>query len=314
MSLGIEASASSRRQWLRERASSGKAILVPGVSDALAARIFVRAGAEAVIVGGYAAAATGFGLPDIGLLTMSEMAKHIKQIADSIDVPVLADADTGYGEAVNIIRTVREFEAAGAAAILIEDQESPKRCGHMSGKTLIAGDAMVEKISAALMARRDPGTVIVARTDAIGTTSLEDAVRRCQLYAAAGADWIFPDAPRSVQEMRQLRAAVDVPVVADMVEGSVTPSLELSELESLGWTVVTYPASGLRAAAAAVEAVAITLMRDGTTRRVQDRLMPVDHLHDILQLDAWRQSEEAILRQSHLSSDKTAASFGPLDV
>ncbi len=229
---------------------------------------------------------------------MSEMVTHIRQITNSIDVPVLADADNGYGEAVNVMRTVREYEAAGVAAILIEDQVSPKRCGHMVGKTLISAEAMAEKVAAAAMARNDQEMVIVARTDALGTTSVDDAIARCRLYVAAGADWVFPDAPRTVDEMKRIRSSVDVPIVADMVEGSVTPSLSPSELEAIGWSVVTYPSSGLRAAAAAMERVASSLIQNGTTREVIGDLMSVERLHELLGLDDWRASEDDVLRLS----------------
>ncbi len=189
---------------LRRLLSSGDTILVPGAYNALVARVLEQSGFAAIYTGGYGAAAATYGLPDIGIMTGTEMADHVSRIGRAVSVPIIADADTGYGELVNVGRTVREFERAGAAAIQIEDQVFPKRCGHMEGKRVIPRDEMVKKVRAALAARSNPDTVIIARTDAIAVTGVDDAIDRMQAYAEAGADVIFPDAPNSTDEMRSI--------------------------------------------------------------------------------------------------------------
>ena len=280
-------SASSTVRRLRQRARDGTPLIVPGIVNALTARIFEEAGFEAVIAGGYAAAAATFALPDVGLLTETEMTEHVRRIAGAVTLPVIADADTGYGEVANVVRTVRHFEAAGAAGIIIEDQVSPKRCGHMQGKELINTAAMVAKIRAAVDARVEPETIIVARTDALGVTGLDDAIARLHAYTEAGADWLFPDAPSSIEDMKRIAAATRLPLVADMVEGSSTPLLEPSQLLELGWPIVLFPSTALRAAAQVVELVARSLRHRGTSIDVLDMLMQVDHLHELLRLQTW---------------------------
>jgi methylisocitrate lyase len=220
------------------------------------------------------------------------MAEHVSRIARSVSVPVIADADTGYGELVNVARTVRELERAGAAAVQLEDQVFPKRCGHMEGKRVIPRDEMVRKLRVALDARSDPATVIVARTDAIAVTGLDDAVDRLHAYAEAGADVLFPDAPRSVDELRTIAGALDLPLVANMSEHGKTPLLSAAEIAELGYAIALYPSSTLFAAAQSARQLAEILKRDGTTRDELDRLMPFGELNDLVGLAAW-QAEEA---------------------
>jgi 2-methylisocitrate lyase-like PEP mutase family enzyme len=270
----------------------GETILVPGAYNALVARVLEDAGFPAVYAGGYAAAAASYALPDIGIVTGAEMAEHVSRIARSVSVPVIADADTGYGELVNVARTVRELERAGAAAVQLEDQVFPKRCGHMEGKRVIPRDEMVRKLRVALDARSDPETVIVARTDAIAVTGLDDAVDRLRAYAEAGADVLFPDAPRSVDELRTIAAALEAPLVANMSEHGKTPLLSAAEIAELGYAIALYPSSTLFAAAQSARQLAEILKRDGTTRDELDRLMPFGELNELVGLAAW-QAEEA---------------------
>ena len=193
---------------LRERLATGEVLLIGGAYNALVARIYERAGFEALYTGGYAAAAANFALPDIGLMTQTEMCGHVERISKSVSLPLVSDADTGFGELTNVARTVREYERAGAAAIQLEDQTFPKRCGHMEGKKVIPRDEMVRKVRAALAARANPDTVIIARTDAIAVNGVDDAIDRLSAYAEAGADVLFPDAPRSLEEMHAIASAV----------------------------------------------------------------------------------------------------------
>ena len=280
----------------RELLSTGETILVPGAYNALVARVLEQAGFGAIYTGGYGAAAATYGLPDIGIMTGTEMTEHVARITSSVAVPVIADADTGYGELVNVARTVREFERAGAAAVQIEDQTFPKRCGHMEGKQVIPRDEMVKKVRAALAARADDGTVIIARTDAIAVTGLEDALARMQAYAEAGADVIFPDAPRSVDELRAIAAVVDRPLVANMSEHGKTPLLSREEIGELGYAIALYPSSTLFAAAQSAREVAELLIRDGTTRNGLDRILEFNEFNELVGLAAWQAEEERAAR------------------
>lgn len=278
---------------LRELLAQDGAVLVPGAYNPLVARILALEGFPAIYAGGYAAAAAGHGLPDIGLVTMSEMTDHLSRITRSVRVPVIADADTGFGELTNAARTVREYERAGVAAIQIEDQVFPKRCGHMEGKKVIDMHTMTQKLQAALAARTNPDTVIIARTDAIAVTGLDDAITRMKEYEAAGADIIFPDAPRSVEEMKEIRAALERPLVANMSEHGKTPLLSRAEIEELGYTIALYPSSTLFAAAKSARDIARILKSDGTTREHLDQLMVFGELNEgVLELSRWQSEEE----------------------
>ena len=277
---------------LRELLGRGETFLVPGAYNALVARVLELEGFPVLYAGGYAAAAANYALPDIGLVTQTEMVDHIARIVGAVDLPIIADADTGFGELTNTARAVREYESAGVAAIQLEDQVFPKRCGHMEGKRVVPTDAMVEKIRAALAARSIADTVIIARTDAIAVTGLEDAIRRLRAYEAAGADVLFPDAPRSVKEMREIRAAVTLPVVANMSEHGKTPLLSRDEIAELKYEIALYPSSTLFAAAQSARETARTLASAGTTRDALDRLMVFGELNeDVLGLSAWQEGE-----------------------
>jgi 2-methylisocitrate lyase-like PEP mutase family enzyme len=280
---------------LRELLASGETVLVPGAYNALVARILEEAGFDAIYTGGYAAAAANHGLPDIGIMTGTEMADHVSRITRAVPLPVIADADTGFGELTNVARTVREYERAGAAAIQIEDQTFPKRCGHMEGKRVIPKDEMVKKVRAALAARTDPDTVVIARTDAIAVTGLDDAIDRMQAYAEAGADMIFPDAPPSVGDMKAIVAAVDRPLVANFSEHGKTPLLSRDEVQELGYAIALYPTTTLFAAALSAREIAAALKADGTSRDVLARLMVFGELNELLGLSRWQEEERRAL-------------------
>ena len=218
-------------------------LVMPGAHDALSARIIEKAGFKALAVGGYPATAALMGKPDISFLTLPEMVDHLARLTDTVDIPILVDGDTGHGGVLNVARTVREFERAGAAGLFIEDQVFPKRCGHMEGKQVVGREDMVAKIKAALDARKDSDLVITARTDALAVLGVDEAIERGNLYREAGADVIFVEAPRSVEEMRRINREVAAPTLANNVEGGKTPFLPAKDLEAIGYNLVIYPVS-----------------------------------------------------------------------
>ena len=275
-------------QVLRERLATGEILVVPGACDALTGRLLERAGFETIYRGGYAASAAAFGLPDLGITSSTEMVDHARRLCSAVGIPVIADADTGYGEVAQVIRTVQELERAGVAAIQLEDQVFPKRCGHMEGKDVIPVEEHEQKLRAALDARRDPGTVIVARTDAIAVTGLDDAIARARRYAAAGADVIFVDAPRSEDELRAIgAAAIGKPLLVNISEYGRTPDLGAQGFQALGFAIALYPTSTLFAASQATKELAASLRETGSTRAVVARMMPFDELNEILGKDDW---------------------------
>ncbi len=239
---------------LRELLAGPDLIVAPGAYDALSARLIAQAGFPAVYMTGFGTAASVLGQPDVGLLTMSEMVSRAAAIAAVIasvvgDLPLIADADTGYGNPINVRRTIREYERAGVAGVHIEDQVWPKKCGHMEGKQVIPKDEMVQKVRAAVEARQDPDFVIIARTDANAVHGLEDAIRRGKAYYEAGADVIFIEAPRSMTELRSIAQAFPgVPLLFNWAESGKTPPLPLEEIRTLGFKLVIFPVSLLFAA------------------------------------------------------------------
>lgn len=253
----------------------GEAIVVaPGCFNALSALLIEQAGFPAIYVSGAALAGNFLGYPDIGLATMSEVLENAGRIVQVTTLPVICDIDTGYGNAVNVIRTVREFESAGVSGVQLEDQVMPKKCGHTEGKLLIPMAEMVQKIRAALDARRDPDFVLIARTDAIAVTGLEDALRRANAYREAGADVLFVEAPRTVEEMRTITRSVPGPHLANMVEGGgKTPVLPASELQAIGYKIAIYPVSLWMASIKAMQEVLAVLQKDGATGRYAARMV-----------------------------------------
>ncbi len=259
-------------------------IVAPGVYDALGALIAEQAGFAALYLSGASIAYARFGRPDIGLVAMTEVGETLAAIRKRVQVPIVVDADTGYGNALNVMRTVRHFERRGANAIQLEDQTLPKRCGHLDGKTLVPAAEMVGKIKAALDARRDDGTLIVARTDAIAVEGFEPALERGARYAEAGCDLLFVEAPRSREELATLagRLGGRVPLMANMVEGGKTPVLSAEELQALGFSLVIFPSGLVRAFAGMAKDYFASLGRHGTTQPFRNRMLEFDQLNDLL--------------------------------
>ena len=283
---------------LRARLQSGKILVAPGAYDALTARLLEQAGFEAVYRGGYAASAAAFALPDLGITTLTDMVDHARRMTSAITVPVIADADTGYGEVPQVIHTVHELERAGVAAIQFEDQVFPKRCGHMEGKKVIPAEEMVVKVRAALDARRNPETVIIARSDATAVTGLDDAIARSRMYADAGADVIFIDAPTSEDDLKAIAAGgINAVLMVNISEYGKTPDLGAQRFEELGFGLVIYPSSTLFAAAQSTKELAAALMAEGSTVSSVPRMMPFDEVNGILGKDEWDSLEDN-LRES----------------
>ena len=268
-------------------------VVLPGVHDALTLRLAEQAGFQAVTCGGYSATASLLGAPDVQQLSMTEMADMYARLCDATELPLFADGDTGYGNTTNVARTVRAYERAGVAALFIEDQESPKRCGHMEGKRVIPAGDMVAKLKAALDARVDADLIICARTDARAVHGLDDAIERCQLYREAGADLLFVDAPISVEELRRVCSEIDGPCFANLVEGGKTPILSARQLEAMGFAAVTWPVSASYAIARAVADVYAALLRDGTTNAVRDRMLDFAAFNSLIGLEQVREAEAA---------------------
>lgn len=241
-------------------------LVAPSAYDALSAKVIEKAGFSAVHMTGSGSSASLLGYPDMGFTTIAEMATHAKNLALAVDVPVFVDADSGHGNALNAMRTVREFERAGVTGMHIEDQVTPKRCGHLEGKRVIPMEEMVGKIEAAVAARVDEDFQIIARTDARECIDIEEALRRSNAYVEAGADCIFFEAPLSIDEMRRVRDEVDAPLLANMVEGGKTPWLTAQELEEIGYDLVIYPLSGWKAAALILRELMAELRETGTTQ------------------------------------------------
>ncbi len=259
-------------------------VVAPGIYDSLGAVLVEQAGFHAAYLSGASIAYTRFGGPDIGLVGMSEVAATLSAIKERVDLPVIVDADTGYGNALNVRRTVRLFERNGANAIQLEDQTLPKRCGHLTGKTLVEAAEMVGKIKAAVDARRSDDTLIIARTDAIAVEGLEAALERGDRYADAGADVLFVEAPRDEAGMRRIveRFGGRLPLLANMVEGGMTPLASAEKLEELGYSIVIFPGGLVRAVAHAASAYFASLKQNGSNQPFRDRMLDFTELNDLL--------------------------------
>lgn len=262
-------------------------LMIPGAFNALTAKLAERLGYRAVYLSGGALSAGWAGLPDIGLLTLTEFVEQAAVLVRATSLPLLCDADTGFGEAINVERTVRLFEDAGVAGIHLEDQVLPKRCGHLSGKSVVDTATMVAKIRAAVAARRNPDFVIVARTDARSVEGFDSAVDRAQAYAEAGADMIFPEALETVQEFALFAERVDVPKLANMTEFGKSPLLSVRELAALDYRAVLFPLTAFRAAMRAAEEVLRELQTQGTQRNLLDRMQKRHELYDLLGYTDW---------------------------
>ena len=281
---------------LRTMLAEPEIVVLPGAYDALTARHAERAGFSAVFTTGFGFAATVLGVPDYGLLTMSETMDRVRHIVRTLTVPLVADMDTGYGNPLNVVRTVRECVALGVAGIILEDQEWPKKCGHFEGKRVIPAEEQAAKLRAAADARDGDDLVIIGRTDARQPLGLDEAIRRGKMYRDAGADVVFVEAPRSVDELRDVaRAIPDAPLFANMIEGGKTPLLSSAELRDLGYKMVVYPLSALFAAAKAVEETYRVLFEEKTTASRQDALVSFAEFEEIIGVPEWQELERRYL-------------------
>lgn len=271
-----------------------KIMVSPGAFNSISAKMIEQAGFPSVYLTGYGAAANLLGAPDMGLLSMSEMVRHLSYMSEAIHVPIIADADTGYGNALNVYRTVKEFEKAGAAAIQLEDQTWPKRCGHMEGKKVISAEEMVGKLKAALDARNDDDTLIIARTDALAPFGFDEAVRRANLYNEAGADIIFVEAPPEIEQLKRIPREVSAPVLANMIEGGKTPVLSSKQLEEMGFAIVIYPMSTLYMMTKAVKEVLTELQENNTPQDMVGKMISFKEFNEIVELSKIRKNEENI--------------------
>ncbi len=278
---------------LRELMAANAILKVPGAHNAMAGLLAKEAGFEALYISG-AAVTASLGLPDLGILTMEELCLIVRSIARTSGLPLIVDGDTGYGEALNAMRLVRELEDAGAAAVHIEDQVLPKKCGHLNDKVLVPPAQMAAKIAAARKAARH--LVIIARTDAAASEGLEGAIKRMRLYVEAGAEIAFADALRSAEEFRAFAAAVKVPVLANLTEFGRTPMLTADELEKIGCRIVIWPVSSLRIAARALEDFYRTLARDGTTAPQLDRMQTRKRLYEVIGYHDYEALDASIVK------------------
>jgi 2-methylisocitrate lyase-like PEP mutase family enzyme len=280
------------RQLLKQLFKRDRLLVAPGCFDGLSARLVEEAGFEAAYLSG-GAVARSMGVPDIGLVTMSEVIERAAQVVAAVKIPVIADADTGYGNAVNLVRSVREFERTGVAAIHIEDQITPKRCGHLDGKEVIPLAEMEKKLQAALATRSDPDFLIIARTDARGVHGFDDAINRGRAFARLGVDAIFVEAPQSEAELEEIpRALPDVPLLVNVFKGGKTPMLPVERLQQMGYRIAIYPSETQRAAIHAMRQALGLLKREGTTEKMDDALTTFKERDKVVGLDEWQQLEK----------------------
>ena len=275
-----------------------KPLVFPGVYDAITARIAQKAGFEAMFQTGYGTSATLLGMPDYGFIGSTETIENARRICKAVSVPVIVDADTGYGNPLSVWKIVNELEAVGAAGIFLEDQKWPKRCGHMTGKEVIAKEEYAEKLRAALDARKSKEFIIVARTDARATEGLDSAIERGLLYKEIGADAIFVEAPKSIDEMKKIGKSIKAPLVANMIEGGATPMLSSQQLHKMGFNLILYPLSVLYANTFATLQILQELKKVGTTARLRKHLVNFNQFNDIVELSKFRKMENKYATKS----------------
>lgn len=283
-----------RAQAFRDAMSGPEPLLIPGVTNAALARLVERQGFKACYATGAGISNFSFGIPDIGLLGRQEMADEVTRIADSTDLPVFADMDNGYGSPISVMRAMHDYERGGIAAVQLEDQTLPKRCGHFAGKSIVPMDEMVAKVRAAAAARTGD-TVIVARTDAIAIEGIDAAIERARAYLRAGADVLFVEAPRSREELELVgRTFKGVPLLANVVEGGKTPALALDEFAELGFNIVLYANTVMRVALRAAEEALIALQRDGGSEALTDRMFDWERRQELVGLDRFDALEDRL--------------------
>ncbi len=269
-----------RRILARERT-----VLVPGAYDAFSGKVLKQAGFKVLYMTGSGVTASLTGMPDVGLLTMTEMVNQARNIVNAVDLPLICDADNGYGNPINIMRTVKEYERAGVAGIHIEDQVAPKKCGHFEGKQIIPPEEMIKKIEAAIYAREDNDFLLIARTDARSVKGLEEALGRARLYAQMGADMVFIESPESVEELSTIsRRLSNISLLVNMVEGGKTPTLPFEQLEEMGFKIILYPTSSIRAVAKTLQELAGHLYKYKDTQSFEDRLVSFEGRNQITDL------------------------------
>lgn len=283
---------------LRSLISQDRLIVAPGAPNALTAVLIEEAGFPVVYVSGAGVSNTQLGVADVGLVSLRELVDQVRYVTAAVEVPVVADADTGFGNALNVARTVQELERAGAAGLHLEDQVTPKRCGHFEGKQIVSKVEMVNKVRAAVDARRDEDFVIIARTDARAVTDLEDAIERALAYREAGADMIFLEAPQTTEELEMVAKEVPGPLVANMVEDGKTPLQPAEVLEKMGYRLVIYANLAMRAAVFAMQQVLSHLAKHGDSTGVRDRIITMEERNRITNLAHYRKMEERYLSEA----------------
>jgi len=277
---------------LRNRLKSKKPLVIPGVYDALGAKIAQKVGFEVMFQTGYGTSATLFGMPDYGFVGATETIDNARRICRAVSVPVIVDSDTGYGNALSVWNLVEKLESSGAAGIFLEDQRWPKRCGHMQGKEVVSQEEYTEKLSAALDARKSKDFIIVARTDARATEGLDAAIERGKQNKKTGADAIFVEAPRSLEEMKKIGKEINAPLVANMIEGGATPLSSAEALNKMGFKIILYPLSVLYANTFATMNILKELMKSGNTRKYKQKVVNFDQFNDLVELPKFMKMEK----------------------
>lgn len=276
---------------LRKYILEDSILVMPGAHDALTAKIVEQSGFKALTIGGYSASASLLGKPDLSFLSLTEMADCVRRIADIVDIPIFTDGDTGHGNVLNVRHTVKEIERTGAAGMFIEDQVFPKRCGHMLDKQVIEKQEMIAKVKAAVDARVDDDFVIMARTDALAVNGLEDAIERGNLFAEAGADLIFIEAPTTIEQMQMITAKINAPTLANNIEGGKSPLLSATELEKIGFNTAVFPVAATYAVAKVVGDLMTELATTGTTAGFINQMVSFDEFNNLIGLDHLRSLE-----------------------
>jgi methylisocitrate lyase len=279
----------SVRKLLQDKS---KPLVMPGVYDAIGAKIVEKVGFEAMFQTGYGTSATLFGMPDYGFIGSTETVDNARRICHAVSTPVIVDADTGYGNALSIWKLVQELEEVGASGIFLEDQRWPKRCGHMQGKEVIQKDEYAEKLQAALDARSNKDFIIVARTDARAIEGLDKAIERGLYYKKIGADAIFIEAPKTIQEMKIIGKSINAPLVANMIEGGATPVISKSKLHKMGFKIVLYPLSVLFSNTYSTLKLLQELKKSGTTKKLSKQIVSFDQFNDVVELSKYRKLEQ----------------------
>ena len=277
---------------LKSMLKSKKPLVIPGVYDALGAKIAQKVGFDAMFQTGYGTSASLFGMPDYGFIGATETVDNARRICRAVSVPVIVDSDTGYGNALSVWKLVKELESAGASGIFLEDQKWPKRCGHMQGKEVVSQEEYTEKLSAAIDARENKDFIIVARTDARATEGLDEAIERGKQNKKTGADAVFVEAPRSIDEMKKIGKEINAPLVANMIEGGATPLSSAESLSKMGFNIILYPLSVLYANTFATMNILTELKKTGNTSKYKQKVVNFDQFNDLVELPKFRKMEK----------------------